>query len=53
MVCNRTSQLKGDYKDIDIKFKYNKVANTELQIQMAQSSMSILSHETVIENTNL
>lgn len=42
--------LKVDYKDIDISFNYNKVANTELQVQMAQSSMGVVSHETVIEN---
>ncbi|MFG0935010.1 phage portal protein, partial [Staphylococcus sp. 231237_7MaSpsaltlick] len=36
--------------DIDISFNYNKVANTELQVQMAQSSMGVVSHETVIEN---
>lgn len=42
--------LKGNHKDVDISFNYNKVANTELQVQMAQSSMGVISHETVIEN---
>ena len=42
--------LKVNHKEIDISFNYNKVANTELQVQMAQSSMGVVSHETVIEN---
>lgn len=42
--------LKGDYKDVDISFNYNKVANTELQVNLAQASMGVVSHETVIEN---
>lgn len=42
--------IPGDYKDVDISFNYNKVANTELQVQMAQQSMGVVSHETVLEN---
>ncbi|MDT3924743.1 phage portal protein [Staphylococcus saprophyticus] len=42
--------LKVNHKEIDISFNYNKVANTELQVQMAQASMGVVSHETVIEN---
>ncbi|MGF3880277.1 phage portal protein [Staphylococcus aureus] len=42
--------IKGEHKDVDISFNYNKVANTELQVQTAQQSMGIVSHETVLEN---
>ncbi|MBI5972216.1 phage portal protein [Staphylococcus caledonicus] len=42
--------IKGNYKDVEISFNYNKVANTELQVNMAQASMGVVSHETVLEN---
>ena len=33
--------IKGEHKDVDISFNYNKVANTELQVQTAQQSMEL------------
>ena len=43
-------KIKGDYKDVEISFNYNKVANTELQVSMVQASTGIISKETQLEN---
>ncbi len=49
-LCLSTSTSKENIEILNIRFNYNKVANTELQVQTAQQSMGIVSHETVLEN---
>ncbi|MGU3127076.1 hypothetical protein ACVXZZ_13435 [Staphylococcus aureus] len=31
--------IKGEHKDVDISFNYNKVANTELQVEKRLSNL--------------
>ncbi|WP_239700347.1 phage portal protein [Mammaliicoccus sp. D-M17] len=43
-------KLSEEHKNVEISFNYNKVANNELQVQMAANSLAVVSRETAIEN---